>query len=113
MREAGNGVSVESRLRNSLKEAMILPDKTKQPSELQEMIQDAFDSRVTVIKADLSLEQLGVDEETYNMLMYEVDIIIHAAAQVIIILKIGNVLTNYHALNKIKCSQVEVAFIPT
>ena len=58
------------------------PQDGKQPSETQEIVADAFDSRVTVIKADLSLEQLGVDEETYNMLQYEVDIIIHAAAQV-------------------------------
>ncbi|XP_075266110.1 uncharacterized protein LOC142358577 isoform X2 [Convolutriloba macropyga] len=83
VRDAGHGVSVESRLRRRLEEAMIMPPQDgKQPSETQEIVADAFDSRVTVIKADLSLEQLGVDEETYNMLQYEVDIIIHAAAQV-------------------------------
>ncbi len=75
-------MTVEARLRQKLEEAMILADKNKQATECQQLVAEAFETRVSVIKADMSLEQLGVDEETYNMLLLEVDIIIHTAAQV-------------------------------
>ena len=82
VREIANTASVEYRLREKLKQAHILAEPNTQSTEKQELAAAAFDSRVSVIKADVSLDQLGVDEETYNMLLYEVDIIIHSAAQV-------------------------------
>ncbi|XP_050430668.1 uncharacterized protein LOC126839393 isoform X2 [Adelges cooleyi] len=41
-----------------------------------------FYSRVTVIKSDISLHKFGLDDADYDALCYDIDYVIHAAAQV-------------------------------
>ena len=63
---------------------MLISESNKQngATDKQKKVAELFESRVSVVAADISLDRLGVDDETYNMLQLETDIIIHSAAQV-------------------------------
>ncbi|CAC5423035.1 Uncharacterized oxidoreductase SA2266,Uncharacterized oxidoreductase MXAN_5909,Uncharacterized oxidoreductase SSP1627 [Staphylococcus saprophyticus subsp. saprophyticus ATCC 15305 _ NCTC 7292],Uncharacterized oxidoreductase Lmo0432,Uncharacterized oxidoreductase SAR2567,Uncharacterized oxidoreductase SACOL2488,Uncharacterized oxidoreductase Lin0452,Uncharacterized oxidoreductase SAS2370,Uncharacterized oxidoreductase SSP0419 [Staphylococcus saprophyticus subsp. saprophyticus ATCC 15305 _ NCTC 7292] [Mytilu len=69
------------RLEKSLQQFGVLPSNGK-PSEQQTLIQSMFAKRVEIIKGDVALINMGMNEDDYTYLCTDIDFIIHAAAYV-------------------------------
>uniref|UniRef100_A0A915Q4E9 Carrier domain-containing protein n=1 Tax=Setaria digitata TaxID=48799 RepID=A0A915Q4E9_9BILA len=78
------GVTVHSRLINSIEKIGMMTN----------ILSDLIKSRVKTIAGDVALVRLGLTEEEYLFLTYEVDMVIHAAAYV-------NLIFPYQALHGI------------
>ncbi|VDI14878.1 Hypothetical predicted protein [Mytilus galloprovincialis] len=69
------------RLEKSLQQFGVLPSDGK-PSEQQTLIQSMYTKRVEIIKGDVALINMGMNEDDYTYLCTDIDFIIHAAAYV-------------------------------
>ncbi|XP_052077190.1 uncharacterized protein LOC127715191 [Mytilus californianus] len=69
------------RLEKSLQQFGVLPSNGK-PSEQQTLIQSMYAKRVEIIKGDVALINMGMNEDDYTYLCTDIDFIIHAAAYV-------------------------------
>ncbi|XP_076070735.1 uncharacterized protein LOC143042341 [Mytilus galloprovincialis] len=69
------------RLEKSLKQFGVLPSNGK-PSEQQTLIQSMYAKRVEIVKGDVALINMGMNEDDYTYLCTDIDFIIHAAAYV-------------------------------
>ncbi|XP_071951852.1 uncharacterized protein [Antedon mediterranea] len=67
----------EQRLLASLKQFGICKESSQ-----KNKVMEYFDTRVTAITGDVSLRNMGMSEEDYTYLSYEIDFIVHAAAYV-------------------------------
>lgn len=77
--------SVENRLRSNLEKYGILPEQSEvdgdKDDEMTRTLKE-YETRVTVIKGDVSVLHFGLTNDDYAYLSYEIDFIIHAAAVV-------------------------------
>jgi len=81
IRELPDSKAYERVLHNCRKYG-VLPDEGESFSNEQEHLWIMFQKRVTAVKGDISLVNLGLSEEEYAHFAVEIDFIVHAAAAV-------------------------------
>jgi len=80
------------RLRDTLVKFGMLPGKSTKLAGEQEVLEAKFTERVTAIKGDVGLMNMGMSDDDYGYLSTEIDFIIHTAAYV-------NLIYPYQALH--------------
>ncbi|KAK3100605.1 hypothetical protein FSP39_022476 [Pinctada imbricata] len=74
--------SALARVEDNLRQFGILATKTTTPTEEQSIVSQLLQKRVHVVKGDVALINLGMNEEDFTYLSTDIDYIIHAAAAV-------------------------------
>ena len=75
-------VDARSRIRLALQQYGILAANDVKATEEQLAMESRFMSRVTAIKGDVGLINMGLTEDDYTYMCTEIDFVIHAAAVV-------------------------------